>query len=1131
MYIGEPHRIVQPSDIMFVGEHSPRTPLAYISCNRTLLAHRAIQFWRGRVVHHIYGQGLTTWGNQQSLLPSVTDPILLLVLPEPQCNLSPFRKRITWLKSLAAVYLRHHEALFGEHLEAYESDSDPASLDTAISEACEALLWSRDTGLLPDCQFKLLLSLGQAYYERYWLGGPRKHLEDSVDCLRKALAYESAPTDRRLFCRQRLSTVAADLAKDLTESLAREDWLKSLELWQESVSLTGTEAPELLAERNFELAKTAIKIYQQSDDGTPAHVSEAAECLARAASITTSALFASEILFTRADALYTRFTQNANLEDLNEGIDSGERAYQLVRQVPGFIQQDLCCFGLHAHGTMISKRIQQNRAGNLVEKIEEIKHLIEVLESIIPYPYPFRLDGLDKLGKAYTLLYRTQVHAGQSPVQCVSSLEKAMQHHHAALKDTPSNNAPSFHLRYTLLGTVNHELSRIPESSNDSRTQHLESAIHYFRKANHTRGLSGFRNLALALESRYRLLHQPQDLDECISLLQRRNTSRGMHLTGRPSQFLDAATQLIRICREHDVNSQLLPSYRLLFKALQKLSHFGYTSTTRYQALFKNSAGHACDAAATALTLDEPTVAIELLEDGRNLFFSQLFPMQIDTNRIRALDTKLADRLEYYLKTVQECSAATDASDYKACYLYDQGGSAEDIDEDPTDISSQSTKLGYQVQLLELCLDEVCALPGHNDFMEPKSFFQLKNVARYCPVVYINISQYRCDAIILNGPEHSSQVMVVPLAVSWSKMYELSCAMQTAVKLQGRGVRDNKLDSESDRYLVRPYTGRSPAATIANVLKELWVSVANPVLAELNFLNGLLLSPEELPHICWCPAGPAATSLPLHAAGNYDLGPEHWAITHVVSSYTPTLSSSLQALGRSSNPNSGVNRVLFVSQPATPPSNPLPYVNQERDGVVAILQQPEHMHYTEATVLHDSAGRIADVKSMLPTYQILHLACHGEQNKYDPLESAILLSDGNLTLREVIKIPLPSAELVYLSACQTATGELVDQDSDKGTDICEGDIDSPDESLSLAGGFLFAGYRSAVATMWSINDKDGADVAQSFYKYLMCQERSFAMGAALALHCAVRDLKIASPDMSLTRWIPFMCLGVTGGIS
>ncbi|KAG9104065.1 hypothetical protein FRC06_005765 [Ceratobasidium sp. 370] len=1026
-------------------------------------------------------------------------PILLQALPEDQWDLPAFKRRLSWLKSLATVYI-------------CRSSSDLGHLDDGIAEAREALSWGRDTGLLPNLRFKLLLALGQALHERYWLNGALEDLEDSAECLRDALAHESAPTDRLLFCRQRLSTVAADLAKELAKNSEPEAWLKSLVLWRESVNLTELKVPELLAERLFELAKASFKLYDGSDDGTSAHVSEAVECLARAAGITSSMEFSSEILFARADMLYTRFTQEANRGDFEESLDSGDKACHLTRQVPGLIQQGPFWTGFYTHGSRLSRRIQESRTGNPAMNIEKIQHLIGIFESIIPFPHSHRLHALNRLGRAYTLLYHTQVRSGESPIQCLSSLEKATQCHYTAFNDTPQDDTTNLYPRYTFLGIVNHEMSRISELGGTTRAQYLESAISYFRKANHTRTLSGFKNLAIALEDRYKSLGQPQDLDECILLLQTQNTPCGQRLIGHPKQFFNAATQLVRVCHEHHINAQILPSYRLLFKALRRLSHMGLTSVARRQALAESAVGHACDAAATALELGDPEAAVELLEDGRNLFYSQLLPMHTDTDRIRALDPKLAENLERTLEKVRKYSAATDADDYEASQYYSEGGFAEDIDQDAMDISTQSRELRRYARSLEAYMEQVRALPGHGDPMHPKPFSQLKDATQYCPVVYVNISQYRCDAIILNSPGRPSPITVTPLPISWSKTHELSRAMQTAVRLQGREARDS--GSESVRHFVRASrTNQSPAAIVQNVLKQLWECIVRPVLATLGCLNGLSLSPEELPHVCWCPAGPVATSLPLHAAGNYDLGPEHWAITHIISSYTPTLSSLLQALGRDSDSTPRATRMLLVSQPATPPSKPLPCVNKERDGIITALRQSKHCDHAEATVLHDSAGRVADVKSMLPTHELLHLACHGKQDKNDPLDSAILLFDGNLTLREIIKTPLPLAELVYLSACQTATG----------------DIDSPDESLSLAGGFLFSGYRSAVATMWSINDKDGADVAGAFYKYLMEQDGSLAMGAALALHCAIRDLRIANPAIEPIRWIPFMCWGVTGG--
>jgi CHAT domain-containing protein len=80
---------------------------------------------------------------------------------------------------------------------------------------------------------------------------------------------------------------------------------------------------------------------------------------------------------------------------------------------------------------------------------------------------------------------------------------------------------------------------------------------------------------------------------------------------------------------------------------------------------------------------------------------------------------------------------------------------------------------------------------------------------------------------------------------------------------------------------------------------------------------------------------------------------------------------------------------------------------------------------------------------------ILHLACHGEQAD-SPLDSAFLLSDGRLTIQDLMSIRLPNAVLAFLSACQTAKGSE----------------DLPDQAVHLAASMLFCGFRSVVGTMW-----------------------------------------------------------------
>ncbi|KAG8825580.1 hypothetical protein FRC19_011112 [Serendipita sp. 401] len=140
----------------------------------------------------------------------------------------------------------------------------------------------------------------------------------------------------------------------------------------------------------------------------------------------------------------------------------------------------------------------------------------------------------------------------------------------------------------------------------------------------------------------------------------------------------------------------------------------------------------------------------------------------------------------------------------------------------------------------------------------------------------------------------------------------------------------------------------------------------------------------------------------------------------------------------------------------------------------------------------------------------LHLACHGTQNPTDPTKSALLLHDGKLTLEEIIRLNLPHAEFAFLSACQTMTG----------------DENLSDEAVHIAGGMSLAGYRSVVATMWSIEDELAPKVADEFYARLFQdEERPDNRKAAEALHFSVKKLR-EEGDIEMLSWIPFVHLGI-----
>ncbi len=101
--------------------------------------------------------------------------------------------------------------------------------------------------------------------------------------------------------------------------------------------------------------------------------------------------------------------------------------------------------------------------------------------------------------------------------------------------------------------------------------------------------------------------------------------------------------------------------------------------------------------------------------------------------------------------------------------------------------------------------------------------------------------------------------------------------------------------------------------------------------------------------------------------------------------------------------------------------------------------------------------------------QVLH-SCHHAQSRLDnPLESVLKLGDGSITLGQLMTPAwrLPNLSDVFLSCCETGLGVPA----------------LTDDILTLSTGFLCAGARSAVSTLWSVNDLATALFSIFYYQH------------------------------------------------
>jgi CHAT domain-containing protein len=263
-------------------------------------------------------------------------------------------------------------------------------------------------------------------------------------------------------------------------------------------------------------------------------------------------------------------------------------------------------------------------------------------------------------------------------------------------------------------------------------------------------------------------------------------------------------------------------------------------------------------------------------------------------------------------------------------------------------------------------------------------------------------------------------------------------------------------------------------------------------------------SAPDPPRIWWSTTGPL-TFLPIHAAGLYNTREAGFKISDfVVSSYTPTLTALLVEPRIAMRTFQGL---LAVSQPGTPGLSRLPNAEKELTQIKRLCSSLD---------VHSLLGDLATTESVVQGMELhswVHLACHAVQDAFEPTRSAFCLQNGHLTLSKIITKSFPHADFAFLSACQTATG----------------DEKLSEEAVHLAAGMLAAGYRSVIATMWSIMDDDAPLVAAEVYSHLIRDSEPDSTQAAYALHHAVRCLREQleeSGQPSFLSWVPFIHVGM-----
>ncbi|KAJ7841272.1 CHAT domain-containing protein [Mycena leptocephala] len=580
-------------------------------------------------------------------------------------------------------------------------------------------------------------------------------------------------------------------------------------------------------------------------------------------------------------------------------------------------------------------------------------------------------------------------------------------------------------------------------------------------------------NLALALGTRLDRLGDLDDLNKFPPILSSLSGAlfRRFHRLGSTEDLNKA------IAIEEESLSltprTVLGAYRLALDLLPELAWLGLSIKDRHHHIGR--AGKvARNAATAAIAAGSLGKAVEWLEQGRSIIWGQLLNLRTPVDDLRQAHPLLAN--QFISLSVRLEGTSTRNSEKGTTH-----SSTPPLNAQPShDLALERNTL----------LKEIRRLEGFDRFLLPKTISELSAAALGGSVVVLNLSDDRCDALVLLPG--ALDVVHIFLSEFTPELAEnLSQLLYGLIHHCGR----------NERLLGQREGNSNPEDVFAHILSELWTRLVKPV---LNAVHITTPSTHVLQRIWWCPTG-ALTFLPIHAAGIYGSNEVFGSklSDFVISSYTPSLAALIQGF-RPRSQSQKPSQVLAVAQPSAQGQMYIPGTQAE----ITSIQK----HATGKVPVLRLDANMATVDKGMRDSTWVHFACHGVQNASDPTESALFLAgNSRLTVSSIIKLSLPEADFSFLSACQTATGNEVLQD----------------EAVHLAGGMLSAGYRGVIATMWTIMDSDAPQIASDVYERLFQISPPDSSRAAEALHHAVRKLREKSEGTkSFSYWVPFIHVGV-----
>lgn len=740
--------------------------------------------------------------------------------------------------------------LGGSLFHRFQRTEQPSDITESIATTRRALQLTptRDSSSL----LTRLTNLGASLARSFEMTGKLSEIDEGISVMRRAV---DLTPQNHFELPTRLVNLGSALNVRFDRTNSSSDSTDALSFLQKAVRLTDSRDPELPS-RFMTLGQSYLKHYDSiTTGGDSSNITNAIKLLRRSVDMTPSGDIDLPARLASLGAAYgTCFKVKGDLSDAAEAISCHQKAVDLTPRG----HPNLASF-LSNLGISLDHRFE--RTGESTDVAEAVSAHRRAME-LTPCEHANMPSRLAHLGRSLSCLFEKSGSLADI-TEATTCLQKA-------IAMTPKDHA-DLPTHFTKLGMALNRRFRSTGaiSDVDEAIVALQMAIELVPQGY---GHLDFQlaNLAVSFSCRFEKTGRISDIDEAISATQRAivacnkdyaglsglltNLGSSYHLRflstspdggrkedlknsidhyrsaatsdiGSPQVKLRAASFCARLLSEHFPHSpETLTAFDLAIRLLTMVAGLEQTMSGRYSQL-QRSSGLAPKAAAAACTANQPGKALEWLEQGRCLVWSQLMHLRTPLDELRAQDPELAQQIEDTAKRLEIAGSSRDVSLTGMTM-------SEKISVEEEAHTHLKLARGW-----EELLATARAMPGFHSFLLPAS---LASLTQYIPdagfIVVVNVDSARCDAIaIAAGFDSPIHIALPRFSLQKAEEYrrDLSTHLQSA--LHAPQSKDDLVGP--DVRAIKPFVGKRAARNRARgIMSSLWDEVVKPILDALGIV-------------------------------------------------------------------------------------------------------------------------------------------------------------------------------------------------------------------------------------------------------------------------------------------------------